>query len=204
MKITIISGSQRTGSQTLKISKFLEYNLQKLGVSAQIIELATLNLPFSHTEQANKDTESQAKWQSVSDILQDSDGFVIASPEWNGTISPMLMDFFLRCGSELAHKPGLLVGVSSGMGGAFVIPELRIASYKNKFINYIPEHLIIRHVEQMMNSFEIDEQNDSKEDLYIKKRALYALEVLLKYADAMTVMRAGGMPVFPLSRNGMS
>ena len=49
----------------------------------------------------------------------------VVSPEWNGMVPSMLTNFFLLCSNnELAHKPGLLVGVSSGTGGSYPVAEL--------------------------------------------------------------------------------
>ena len=51
----------------------------------------------------------------------------------------------IACGSgEFAHKPGLIVSISSGNGGAYPISELRSSSYKNSHILWIPENIIIR------------------------------------------------------------
>ena len=50
-----------------------------------------------------------------------------------------LLNIFLLCGNgEFSHKPGLIVSVSSGNGGAYPIAELRSSSYKNTHIMWIP------------------------------------------------------------------
>ena len=62
-----------------------------------------------------------------------------------------LKNFFLCFGrNELAHKPGLIVGVSSADGGVYPVAELRMSSYKNSRICYIPEQLIVRNVESVL------------------------------------------------------
>ena len=63
--------------------------------------------------------------------------------------TPIAKNFFLICNKgELAHKPGLIVSISSGNGGAYPVSELRSSSYKNTHIMWIPEQIIIRNVEQ--------------------------------------------------------
>ena len=64
------------------------------------------------------------------------------SPEWAGMAPAHLKNFLLMCdGGELAHKPAQLIGVSSGMGGAYPIAELRMSGYKNNFLMWLPDHM---------------------------------------------------------------
>lgn len=53
---------------------------------------------------------------------------------------------------ELAHKPALIVFVSSDDGGSYPVAESRMSSYKNSRICYLPEHLIIRNVSTVFNT----------------------------------------------------
>jgi NAD(P)H-dependent FMN reductase len=113
---------------------------------------------------------------------------------------PAIKNFFIYASkAELAHKPGLLVGVSSGIGGAYPISELRASSYKNCRLCYLPEHLIVRHVEQSFNDAEPTDENDRR----IRERADYALDVLVKYAHALKPVRASIDLSNPAFGNGM-
>jgi len=50
-----------------------------------------------------------------------------------------LKNFFLYAGNTaLAHKPAYLVGISASRGGSYPIAELRMSSYKNSYLCYIP------------------------------------------------------------------
>ena len=72
-------------------------------------------------------------------------------PEYGGMATPIAKNLFLLCDDgELFHKPGLIVSVSSGNGGAYPITELRSSSYKNTHIMWIPENIIIRNVEDYL------------------------------------------------------
>jgi len=94
---------------------------------------------------------------------------------------PALKNLFLYAGRrELAHKPALLVGVSSGQGGAYPIAEMRSSSYKNCRLCYLPDHLIVRHVESVMG-----ETVTGEDDQRIRARADWSLQLLLDYANAM-------------------
>ena len=88
-------------------------------------------------------------WNSISENLSNADGFILVVPEYGGMATPAAKNIFLLSGNgEFAHKPGLIVSISSGNGGAYPIAELRSSSYKNTHIMWIPENIIIRNVEE--------------------------------------------------------
>ena len=122
--------------------------------------------------------------------IKKSDGIIIVAPEWGGMVPGGLKNFLLYVTSQhAAHKPCLLVGVSASKGGAYPIAELRMSGYKNNRMVYIPDHLIVRNVESVMNSS--TPEKDNAEDAYIQKRAHYSLEVLEAYTYALRTMREG-------------
>lgn len=107
-------------------------------------------------------------------------------PEWHGMASPAVKNVFVHAGlRELGHKPALLVGVSAGLGGAYPLSELRASSYKNCRVCYLPEQLIVRQVEAVMNG----DSAASTEDLRIRERADWALAMLSHYAQALRSVR---------------
>ncbi|MDP2746669.1 MAG: hypothetical protein Q8O69_09075 [Pseudomonas sp.] len=94
----------------------------------------------------------------------------------------MIKNFFIYANkAELAHKPGLLVGVSSGAGGAYPISELRASSDKNCRLCYVPEHLIVRQVEKVLSSPEPASEAHQR----LRGRIDYALDILGKYPNAL-------------------
>lgn len=200
MKIVVISGSGRTESQSLKVSNWLAAELSTQDVNASVIELAREDyLPMLHAEVWGDVMGEPA--QKLQAKLADADGYVVVTPEWAGMPSPALKNFFLYVGKSMADKPALLVGVSSTMGGQYPTAELRTTSHKNTRIVYIPEQLIVRHAEEVMNASEPAE--DSKEDTYIQARARYDLGVLLAYAEAMQPLRGHKAIDYQTYPNGM-
>ncbi len=132
--------------------------------------------------------------------LAAADALVVVSPGVERHGLPGREDFFLYASkAELAHKPALLVGVSSGIGGAYPISELRASGYKNCRIAYLPEHLIVRQVEAVMN----EGPAAGEDDLRIRARADYALDILGKYAEALKPVRAAIDLSNPAFTNGM-
>jgi len=100
-----------------------------------------------------------------------------------------LKNFFLWCnGQELSHKPGLIVSVARRLGGSYPVVELRMSSYKNTQICWIPEHVIVRHVELMLN----DSEPSGDDDALVRQRLQYGLTVLLEYTRALRTVRQSG------------
>ena len=148
-----------------------------------------------------KDPLWQQRLAPLSASLAASDGFVVISPEWHGMVPSGLKNFFLMWGQgELAHKPALIVAVSAGDGGAYPVAELRMSSYKNNRICYIPEQVIVRHVERVLNE---EGENDPRSDPYLRERILFALRILHVYALALRQVRDGGATNHPKFKNGM-
>ncbi|MCP1496618.1 multimeric flavodoxin WrbA [Pseudomonas migulae] len=180
--IVLLSGSNRSNSQSLKVAKYLRDRLEQLGLcdTGELLNLASSRLPLWPEE------DIDGIWSVQQSILKKATALIVISPEWNGMACPALKNFFLYAGlGELGHKPALLVGVSAGLGGAYPITELRASSYKNSRIMYLPEQLIIRNVESMLNSEIPSEENDIR----IRTRADWALHLLCKYDDALRTIR---------------
>ena len=184
MKITIISSSHQLPSQSLKVSNYFAQTINNLKKHmASVVDLAGINLPFfNFVNLSNQDTK--ATWENISSELATSDGYVIVSPEYGGMATPILKNFFLYASGkkEMAFKPTIIVGVSSGRGGAYVVSDLRSNSYKNCMINYLPEHIIVRECNTVLNDDLLNPEN--KGDYYLKQRINYAINLLLKHAEA--------------------
>ena len=124
-------------------------------------------------------------WNSISKNFESSDGFILVVPEYGGMATPAAKNIFLLCGNgEFSHKPGLIVSVSSGNGGAYPIAELRSSSYKNTHIMWIPENIIIRNVEE----FNPGSHGKNIPD-WLDDRIDYVLNLLLAYASNMKPLR---------------
>ncbi|MFI8482731.1 NADPH-dependent FMN reductase [Pseudomonas sp. NPDC078700] len=197
LNIAIVAGSSRNNSQSGKVARFLRKRLVQLAFTSEsqshVIDLGLAPLPLWPAEDAGP-------WGLYSQQLQDADAVIIVAPEWNGMACPAIKNFFIYASkTELAHKPGLLVAVSSGIGGSSPISELRASSYKNCRLCYLPEHLIVRHVEQMLNMPEAQSEDDQR----LRSRIDYALDVLGKYAHALKPVRESIDMSQPAFTNGM-
>ena len=204
MKISIISGSHRTDSQSFKVAGVIERCLKdnQLCEATYLFNLAGNPLPLWDQGIWDGDPDWKARLAPISKELTESDAFVIISPEWHGQVPAGLKNFFLLWGKgELAHKPALIVTVSSADGGAYPVAELRMSSYKNNRICYIPEQIIVRHVEKVLN--DDPAKNDESADSYFRGRIKYALTQLKEYGVALRQVRASGATDRSVYKNGM-
>ena len=189
MKISIISGSHRNPSQSEKVARHIEKTLQQEhGVETWLYTLADNPLPLWDQSLWEDNPEWNQRLAPIREQLTSSDGFVIISPEWHGQVPAGLKNFFLLFNRfELGHKPAMIVAVSSADGGSYPVAELRMSSYKNNRICYIPEHVIVRNVENVLN--DNAEDNNQEADGYFRERISWSLGILKAYAEAMKSMR---------------
>ena len=139
-------------------------------------------------------------WGPTAQKLRESDALVVISPEWAGMVPPALKNFMLLCSTaEVAHKPALIVSVSAGIGGSYPVNELRISSYKNNRLLYIPEHVIVRNVGAVLHG----ESARDEADASIRKRIDYALGVLVEYSKALLQVRESSAVSFSEHPYGM-
>jgi len=202
MHVAIIVGSHRRDSQSAKVGRFLQAQIESLGDhSCWTCDLGKNPLPM-WDEEIGSDAAHWAPLNEVNDQLKAAEAIIVIAPEWHGMVPAALKNFFLVCnGTALAHKPALAVGVSVGPGGTYPISELRLSSYKNNRMCYLPEHLIVRNCMIVMN--EDTTANDEGEHSYVSERSLYCVKQLAAYSDALKQVRASGAADLEPYPNGM-
>jgi azobenzene reductase len=191
MKTQIISGSHRLNSQSLKVAKFIQKMIQTKGGEAKITDLAHGSLPLWDERVWEGNADFKKVWDPIASDLRAADSLVVISPEYSGMAAPALKNFFLFCGGDLiAHKPTLLVAVTSSLtNGAYPIQELRGSGHKNSKQLYIPDHVIIREAEKVLN----DENANGPSDEFFRTRLAYSLSTLAEYENALKQVRASGV-----------
>ena len=203
MKITIISGSHRPNSQSFKVARHVQNTLDN-GICDETWLFSLENNPLPLWDQGiwDGDESWQKTLQPIRDQLASSDGFVIVSPEWHGQVPAGLKNFFLLFGAaELGHKPAQIITVSSADGGSYPVAELRMSSYKNNRICYVPDHVIVRNVEKVLNDNAAD--NNESADGYFRERIEWSLNILTQYAIGLKQVRDSGATATEKFKNGM-
>lgn len=190
MKISIISGSHRSPSQSEKVGSYIEtlFKDKYASVEPYLYSLGDNPLPLWDQSVWESDKTWQDRLNPLKQQFSSSDAFVIISPEWHGQVPSGLKNLFLLFSRfEFGHKPALIVTVSSSTGGTYPVAELRMSSYKNNRLCYIPENLIIRNVEDVFNSNPDD--NDQKSHDYYTARLQWCADILIAYGSALRTVR---------------
>ena len=181
MKISIISTSHRKNSQSKRISNIFKNFILEIYNSTECFNLDMFDskIPAWTSDKKENVNFWEKEFKKISFELSSSDGFIFIVPEYGGMATPNSKNFFLVFNNgELFHKPGLIVSISSGNGGAYPISELRSSSYKNSHIMWIPENIIIRNVEQFSPG-----KHGELIPPWIDDRIKYSCDLLLKYSE---------------------
>lgn len=187
MRLGLIVGSNRENSQSRRVAEVIDGRIRLADrlISTEVFDLAELHVPLWSEQKWDPKSDVVRNWAPTSKALAEMDGFVVISPEWAGMATPHLKNFLLMCdGGEVAHKPGLIVTVSSGLGGAYPVSELRSSGYKNNFIWWLPDHLLLRNVETLF------QREDDELSRYLVKRIDYSLRFLIEASAALAPVRA--------------
>ncbi|HMK04537.1 MAG TPA: NADPH-dependent FMN reductase [Ferruginibacter sp.] len=141
--ITIISGTNRIGSNTHKIAREYQRILEEKGVKAGVFSLEAVNV--MQNDAAFKRIENE--------ILIPTTHFIIISPEYNGSFPGVLKMLFdsSRSHDIWFHKKALLTGVSTGRAG-----NLRGMDHLADVLNYVkitvhPNRLPISIVDKLLS-----------------------------------------------------
>ncbi|MEN8720853.1 MAG: NAD(P)H-dependent oxidoreductase [Oceanococcaceae bacterium] len=199
MNIGIVIGSMQAESNSAKVGRYIDRQLQQRGLHGITLDLGKTPLPLWGS--TDGDQSWDARYQTLSEQFAACEGFVLISPEYHGMVPAALKNALLHFGSAvLAHKPAYIVGVSAGTGGAYPVAELRMSSSKNNRLCFTPEHCIVRQADQVLNS---EEPAQDAQDQHIRRRLDYGLAILVEYAHALKQVRDSGVIDHTQFANGM-
>ena len=196
MNLVIISASQRTQSQSAKVAEYLADNSGQFS-AVRHIELCKQRVPMWDGEEMSKQ-QDDSDWLAINAQLQAMDALILITPEWGGTASPLLKNLLMMAqATDIGHKPVLLVSVVNGISGAYPIAELRMNAFSNNKLVAIPDHLIIRNVEEILNTVNAEDSLEAsledsaitRRDKSIRHRIGYSLHTLFYYSQAMKTLR---------------
>jgi chromate reductase len=149
--ITLISGTNRPGSNTRKVSKQIEGLYAELRTPLHVLDLA--HLPPSIFDPGSYG-EKPAAFKPFSDAVVNASGLVIVTPEYNGGVPGVLKYFIdmLKFPESFERKPVCFVVVAAGMWGALrPIEQLQaIFGYRNAYL--YPERVFIPGIGQQLDA----------------------------------------------------
>ncbi|RZM30484.1 MAG: NADPH-dependent oxidoreductase [Pedobacter sp.] len=157
--ITIISGTNRANSNTLKVAKYYQKTLAAKGVTANILSMDSLPATLIASDLYGK---RSAEFTAIQELVTATTKFLFVIPEYNGSFPGVLKTFIDACDfpDSFYDKKAALTGVSSGKYGNIrgIDHFSGICSYLH--LNVLPLRL---HIPAIKTEF--DEQGDFfKED----------------------------------------
>ena len=133
--ITIISGTNRPGSNTRKIAALVEADYRNLGVKTQMLDLAQLPPEIFA---ASAYGEKPAAFARFADAMLAADGLAVVTPEYNGSVPGVLKYFIdmLPFPESFEQRPVCFTGLAAGLWGALrPVEQLQaIFGYRSAFI----------------------------------------------------------------------
>lgn len=122
--ITIISGTNRPNSMTLKVSNIYFSILKDAGLAVNLLSLENLNV-WEKNSQLH---------EVMQDVLIPTEKFIIVMPEYNGSFPGILKLLFDNSDIKKCwwHKKAALVGVADGRGG-----NLRGIEHMTNILHYL-------------------------------------------------------------------
>lgn len=149
--IEVIAGTNRPGSNSLKVAKIIVSMYQDLGREVQLLSLADIPQEiFNPSSYAEK----PASFAPFANRILVADGLHVVVPEYNGSF-PGVMKYFidmLKFPESFEHRCVAFTGLAAGIWGAFrSVEQLQmIFGYRNAYI--MPERIWIPGINQKWNS----------------------------------------------------
>lgn len=148
--IIIISGTNRPGSNTRKVTARVEAVYQTLGVPCSVLDLAQLPAetfcPASYAEKP-------PAVKKFTDVILAADGVVVVTPEYNGGVPGALKYFIdlLPFPESFEHRPVCFVGLAAGQWGALrPVEQLQaIFGYRNAYV--YPERVFMPGINNLLD-----------------------------------------------------
>lgn len=179
MHWTIISGTNRPQSNTLKVSNFIKNLMEEKTKGKDKIELIDLqNLP-PEIFLGRAYQEKPAEFEPFKKAVLNADGLICVLPEYNGA-APGVFKYFidmLPFPQSLQKVPSCFVGVSAGRFGALrsIEQSQQVFRYRNAFL--YPESLYLMGVPDSL-----DPTTFGPKDEFLQKLTHQVLDGFLDFA----------------------
>lgn len=177
-KITIIAGTNRKGSNTLKVAKQVREMYQQSGAEVELLDLSQLPAEIFTPDAYETKPDS---FQPFSEAVLKSDGLVVITPEYNGG-PPGILKFFidmLKFPESFDSRPVAFIGIAAGNWGALrPVEQLQqIFGYRNAYI--YPRRVFIPGVVEVLND------GGKIKDADLKLRLETQVEGFLEFVEAV-------------------
>lgn len=194
MKIAVISGSNRQGRGTPKVANWViqTAKVAQSEVEFELVDLADYDLPFMvepMPPMSNKSRQLSEPAKRWNEKLDEADGFVIVTPEYNHSLPGALKNAIDTLDFQLMKKPVAIVS-HGAMGGARANEHLRLIINSNLGGIPVPNSVAIKGGVARGEVFtEAGELDDNHQELRAPLEHL--LEAVVWYAEALKSKREG-------------
>jgi chromate reductase len=151
--ITIISGTNRPGSNTLKVAKYYQDILAKKGENANLFSLEELPENMIVSDLYGK---RSAEFENIQQLMTATTKFVFIIPEYNGSFPGVLKVFIDACTfpDSFYDKKACLIGISSGKYG-----NIRGIDHFGGVCSYLHLHVLPLRLHIPAIKTELNEEN---------------------------------------------
>ncbi len=152
--VTIISGTNRPASNTLKIAKYYQRILLEKGLGTNLFHLEDLPDDLIKTDLYGKRSPA---FQPIQELMTQSTKFLFIIPEYNGSFPGVLKTFIDACDfpESFYDKKACLVGISSGKYG-----NIRGVDHFGGICSYLHLHVMPLRIHIPYIRKEIDEEGN--------------------------------------------
>ncbi|GGH08525.1 NAD(P)H-dependent oxidoreductase [Sphingobacterium alkalisoli] len=147
----IISGTNRLGSNSLKVARYYQEQLQRRGEEWEIFSLSDLPHDIIYSDLYGK---RSADFAPIQEKVSAARKFIFIVPEYNGSYPGVLKVFIDACAfpASFYHKKAVLVGVATGKYG-----NIRGVDHLTGVCNYMRMHVLplkihIPHIQNELNN----------------------------------------------------
>lgn len=151
--VTIISGTNRPNSNTLKVAKYYQHQLATKGLETNLLDLRDLPENLIGSDLYG---QRSPEFEKLQQLVTQSDKFIFIIPEYNGSFPGVLKVFIDACAfpESFYDKKACLVGISSGKYG-----NIRGIDHFNGVCGYLHLNVMPLRLHIANIKSELDENN---------------------------------------------
>jgi len=157
--VTIISGTNRPSSNTLKVAKYYQKTLKLKGLETNLFNLEDLPDSLISSDLYGKHSP---EFEAIQEMITRTTKFLFIIPEYNGSFPGVLKTFIDACNfpDSFYDKKAALVGISSGKYG-----NIRGIDHFGGVCSYLHLHVLPLRIHLAAVKTELDQDgNFFKED----------------------------------------
>ncbi|MDR2981078.1 MAG: NAD(P)H-dependent oxidoreductase [Puniceicoccales bacterium] len=150
MKITLLAGTNRPGSNTRKVVAHIEKIYRGANVELSVLDLAQLP---DEIFKASSYAEKPASFARFADLITKADGVHIVTPEYNGGFPGVLKYFvdMLPHPQSFTQRPVVFTGLAVGMWGALRPVEQLQTLFTNLGATVCPQRVFLPGIGNLLS-----------------------------------------------------